>query len=68
MFNYLTIHDKISTFEGLKQRVLIFQMNLEDFGISKPFSVKNYQTEFDHAENDQKIIEYKSIMNKLRNH
>lgn len=56
MFNYLTLHDKICTFEGLKQRILIFQMNLEDFGISKLFSVKNYQTEFDHAENDLKSL------------
>lgn len=67
MLNYLTLqHDKICTFEGLKQRILIFQMNLEGFGISKLFSVKNYQ--FDHAENNLKIIEYKSFMDKLRNH
>lgn len=31
---------------------------------SKLFSVKNYQ--FDHAENNLKIIEYKSLMNKLK--
>lgn len=65
MLNYSTIqHDKICTFEGLKQRILIFQMNLEEFGTSKLFSVKNYQ--FDHAENNLKIIEYKSLMNKLK--
>lgn len=65
--NFLTIqHNKICTFKGLKQRILIFQMNLEDFGISKLFSVKNYQ--FGHAKNNLKIIENKSLMNKLRNH
>lgn len=65
MLNYLTLqHDKICTFEGLKQRILIFQMNLQDFGISKLFSVKNYQ--FGHAENNLKIIEYKSLINKLK--
>lgn len=67
MLNYSTIqHDKICTFEGLKQRILIFQMNLEEFGTSKLFSVKNDQ--FDHAENNLKILENKSIMNKLKNH
>lgn len=67
MLNYSTIqHDKICTFEGLKQRIIIFQIDLEDFCINKLISVQNYQ--FDHAEKNLKIIEYKSIMNKLRNH